>query len=186
MTTKLTWRDIVPSAGKSSFTPRNLPREVITRQRESWSPAIPQFVPSSPASPAGSKAAPSKGARTAATVPSALEEEFALILRAFGLPKPERQHKFDANRNWRFDFAWVDQLVAVEIEGGIWSRGKSGHTSGSGITRDAEKSNAAQLQGWLVLRFVESHLKDGSAIAWTRQALGFTNAGEPSAPAAVA
>lgn len=94
------------------------------------------------------------------------------MLRGLKFPAPDRQHKFDANRKWMFDFAWPDQLVAVEIEGGIWTRGKSGHTSGAGITRDAEKSNAAQLQGWLVLRFVESHLRDGSAIEWTRQALG--------------
>jgi very-short-patch-repair endonuclease len=174
MTMKMTLSEYERLVGASSFTPRNLPQEVITRQRESWSPAIPQFVPNSLPSPTGSKAAHFRSARTGATAPSALEEEFALILRAFGLPKPERQFKFDPDRNWRFDFAWVDQRVAVEIEGGIWSRGKSGHTSGAGITRDAEKSNAAQLQGWLVLRFVESHLKDGSAIEWTRQALGIT------------
>jgi hypothetical protein len=38
--------------------------------------------------------------------------------------------------------------------------------------RDMEKSNAAQLAGWLVLRFTDKHLDDGSAIEQTKRALG--------------
>jgi len=84
-----------------------------------------------------------------------LEDAFAGGLRMFGadLPTPTREHRFDDVRFWRFDFAWIEQRVAVEIHGGIWLGSAGGHTSGRGVQRDAEKSRAAQLQGWVVLPF---------------------------------
>lgn len=63
-----------------------------------------------------------------------------------------REHRFSAFRDWRFDFAWPDQRVAVEIEGGVWMK-NGGHTSGKGYQKDCEKYNAAIEQGWYVLRF---------------------------------
>jgi len=84
-----------------------------------------------------------------------LEEAFAGGLRMFGvdLPAPVREHRFDEVRQWRFDFAWPDHRVGVEIHGGTWLGGKGAHSSGRGIQRDAEKSRAAQLQDWMVLPF---------------------------------
>ena len=49
-------------------------------------------------------------------------------------------------RKFRFDFAWVDSLVVVEINGQIWHKG--GHSSGSGLSRDYEKLNLAQANNW--------------------------------------
>jgi very-short-patch-repair endonuclease len=73
-------------------------------------------------------------------------------------PEPETQHKFHSTRRWRFDFAWTDQRVAVEIDGGTFSRGKSGHTTGIGHHKDCEKFNAAQILGWRVLKYTSKHL----------------------------
>ena len=49
---------------------------------------------------------------------SEYEEAFALQLRVAGLPAPEREFVFHPLRKWRFDFAWPEQFVAAEVEGG--------------------------------------------------------------------
>lgn len=63
-----------------------------------------------------------------------------------------REYKFVPTRNWRFDFAWPEQRVAVEIEGGVYMR-VSGHTSATGYQKDCAKYNAAIEAGWVVLRY---------------------------------
>ena len=114
---------------------------------------------------------PSKKAGSSVPAPgSRLEAEFALLLRAHKLPEPIREYRILRDRMYRWDFCWPEQKVAVEIQGGRWV--KSGHSSGTGIERDARKNNLAQLQGWLCMVFVDEHLRDGSALAWTKQALG--------------
>ncbi len=74
---------------------------------------------------------------------------------------------FDESRGWKFDFAWKDQKVAVEIEGGIFQKGKNGqptgHRSITGVLRDIEKYNAAAIAGWCVIR-VHSGLLDGEQV----------------------
>jgi len=84
------------------------------------------------------------------------------------LPQPEGEYKFARDivghgpgirkrlreaglQDWRFDFAWPAQKVAVEIEGGIWVRGA--HIRGEHFESDARKYNAAQTSGWSVYRF---------------------------------
>ena len=76
------------------------------------------------------------------------------------LPDPEREYKFHPVRKWPFDFAWPAYRVAVEVDGGIFSRGKAGkgHASGKGIEKDHEKRNAAAELGWRVLVFTSNDL----------------------------
>lgn len=82
---------------------------------------------------------------------------------ASGLPKPEREVRFDAKRKWRFDFAWGPPYkVAVELEGGIWSGGR--HVRGLGFENGCEKINAAQALGWFVYRFTPKMVNSGLAI----------------------
>ena len=87
------------------------------------------------------------------------EATFAYWLHILGatLPTPQREYRFDARRKWRFDFAWVHERLAVEIEGGAYTGGR--HARGGGFERDAEKYNAATLAGWRVLRFTPQMLK---------------------------
>jgi hypothetical protein len=63
-------------------------------------------------------------------------------------PAPRIEHHFHPERQWRFDFAWPDALVAVEVHGGIWKGGR--HTRGKGFAGDREKVASAQELGWLV------------------------------------
>lgn len=65
------------------------------------------------------------------------------------IPTPE--HKFHKSRKWRIDYAFAGQKLAVEIEGGVWSRGR--HTRGSGFVGDMEKYNALTEDGWYLLRY---------------------------------
>jgi len=60
------------------------------------------------------------------------------------------EYKFYSERNWRFDFAWPKQMVAVECEGGIWAQGR--HTRGKGFEDDCIKYNRATADGWRVFR----------------------------------
>ena len=56
------------------------------------------------------------------------EEIFLLQCRDSGLVIPDREHKFMDGRRFRFDFAWADKMLGVEIEGGVFSGGR--HTRG--------------------------------------------------------
>jgi very-short-patch-repair endonuclease len=70
------------------------------------------------------------------------------------------EHRFHPVRKWRFDYAWPDSKVAMEVDGAIFG-GKSGHNTGVGIARDAEKSNAAVELGWRLIRLTaKSNLDD--------------------------
>lgn len=100
---------------------------------------------------------------------SKLEDLFAWQLSAAGLPSPSREYRFHPTRRWRFDFAWPDHGLALEIEGGVWNRGR--HVTPKGFVADAEKYNAAALAGWRVLRVTGAHVKQGQALAWAEQAL---------------
>lgn len=93
---------------------------------------------------------------------SHLEAQFELIVTYAGLPQPVAEHRYHPTRKWRFDFAWPDRLVAVEIEGGAWTGGR--HTRGSGFVKDCDKYNAAALLGWRVLRYTTTHLNDVDAV----------------------
>ncbi len=93
---------------------------------------------------------------------SDIEEMLSLHIKTFNLPEPIREHKFHATRKWRFDFAWVDRKIAVEVEGGTFSGGR--HVRGSGFEKDAEKYNQAAAEGWRVFRFTSGMIKRGEAI----------------------
>ena len=95
-------------------------------------------------------------------MPSELESRFEIIAHLRGWPPHEREYRFCPSRRWRFDFAWPDRMIAVELEGGIWTGGR--HTRGSGFSRDLEKYNWAALLGWRVLRYTGDMLDSGAGL----------------------
>ncbi|WP_018693560.1 endonuclease domain-containing protein [Algicola sagamiensis] len=118
---------------------------------------------------------------------SNLETALALHIRAMKLPEPQREFRFHPTRRWRFDFAWPDLKIAVEVEGGTESHGqrrtvqgrittlKSRHLTPSGFKEDCHKYNQAALLGWRVLRFSGAMVKSGEAIEAIQQTLGSTS-----------
>lgn len=78
------------------------------------------------------------------------------------IPEPQSEYQF-CKRKWRFDFAWPQEKIALEIEGGIWINGR--HNRGYGFEKDMEKYNEAQIMGWTILRYSTGQIRDGLYLA---------------------
>lgn len=114
------------------------------------------------------------------------EESKALFLatcKAHSLPAPFPEFRFCNSRKWRFDYAWpgamqnpsdpsdwLDCNVALEIQGGLYTRGR--HTQGAALVKEYEKLNEAQIMGWKVLLVTPKQVETGEAFALVRRALG--------------
>jgi hypothetical protein len=88
---------------------------------------------------------------------------------ALGVPQPVAEHRFHTQRAWRFDFAWLEQKVAVEVQGGIWTRGR--HTRGAALLKEWEKLNTAAALGWRILYCQPANLCGGQFIGLLKTAL---------------
>ncbi|HIF5855127.1 TPA: DUF559 domain-containing protein [Vibrio parahaemolyticus] len=100
---------------------------------------------------------------------SQLEKLLLQHIRALKLEVPMSEYRFHETRRWRFDFAYPDQLLAIEVEGGTWRNGR--HNRAKGYEADCEKYNTAALRGWTVLRFTGDMIKKGVAIQMIEEAL---------------
>lgn len=66
-------------------------------------------------------------------------------------------------KDWRFDFAWLNNMLAVEVEGGGWVNGR--HNRGKGFDNDITKYHHATRLGWTVYRCSGKLIKNGEASA---------------------
>ena len=101
---------------------------------------------------------------------SSLEARLLWLMQDAGIPYPTVEHQFHEGRKWRFDFAWDEYDLAVEVEGATWMP-NGRHTSGAGFRKDCEKYNQATLDGWRLLRFTSDMIDDGTAIATIKAAM---------------
>ena len=90
-------------------------------------------------------------------------------MRAICLPVPEREFGFHKTRRWRFDFAWPEKKLAVEVEGGTWAGGR--HVRPAGFEQDCEKYGEAAILKWSVLRVTSKMVNDGRALQMIERAL---------------
>lgn len=90
------------------------------------------------------------------------ELAFETQLKQMGISGFVREYRFHPTRKWRFDFAAPDEKIAIEIEGGIHSKGR--HVRPKGYIGDLEKYNEAAWLGWRVLRYSTSQVNGGIAI----------------------
>ena len=93
---------------------------------------------------------------------SSLEDALAQQLRAHRIAF-ERELMLPG-RKFRFDFAFPEFGLLVEVQGGTWTEGA--HSSGVGIERDAEKAAHAITQGWRVMPVTGGQVKSGKAVQW--------------------
>lgn len=94
---------------------------------------------------------------------------FPALCAAHGLPEPEPEFKFHPRRKWRWDFAWIAEKVALEIQGALWTQGR--HSRGTGYLADNEKANAGVILGWRLLRVSPAEIKSGAVFPLLRRAL---------------
>ena len=87
-----------------------------------------------------------------------------VLAQLVGFPDPTTELMFHPKRKWRFDYAWEEQKLALEVHGGIHSGGR--HTRGRGFVEDRAKMNEATLLGWTVLEVTPEHIKSGQLRAW--------------------
>lgn len=93
--------------------------------------------------------------------PSLGERVLANHLKIKNIPF-ETEYQFFEERKWRADFWIVESNVLVEVEGGVFSKGR--HTRGGGYVADMEKYNEAQKLGFVVLRYSTEQVTSGHAI----------------------
>jgi len=94
---------------------------------------------------------------------------FISCLRARNLPEPVAEFAFHPSRKWRFDYAWPELKIALEVEGGLWLARhgkKSRHFTGTGAAGDMEKYNQAALYGWRVVRSTPTSLTNDATLAF--------------------
>jgi len=94
-------------------------------------------------------------------------------------PEPEFKFALSIGRKWRFDWAWPDRKIAVEVEGNAWNaKGGGRHMQDS----DMWKYNNAADMGWRVFRFSPRMMKDSPAqcVEMVLRALGFKTGKETS------
>ena len=102
---------------------------------------------------------------------SYLEDAFLLWLRQTeGMPNWIAEYRFHPDRQWRFDFAWPLEKVAVEIEGLLFD-GKARHQTVSGFLGDAEKYEAALVVGWRVYRVPGPWVAEGERLIWRSEVM---------------
>lgn len=78
-----------------------------------------------------------------------IEDVLADELHKYVGTRPVREHPFMPPRKWSFDIAYVDQKLAVEING-------RHHLKHGQHRKDCEKINAAIAAGWKVLQYPAS------------------------------
>jgi len=107
--------------------------------------------------------------KSAATIQrsSKLEELFAQQIALAGLPEPTREYRFAADRRFRFDFAWPEHKIALEIQGGYYSGGRHNRDP----IADTKKANFAGLRGWTMLFAKPDEVRNGTTLNEISKAL---------------
>ena len=84
-------------------------------------------------------------------------------------PGVQAEYRFHPERKWRFDYAWPERKIALEIEGGIWKKGR--HVRGKGYENDCEKYSEAVVLGWRIIRATPGMCKNGLMMGLLERAM---------------
>ena len=101
---------------------------------------------------------------------SRLEEDLDQQIKDSGISEGMvRELRAIEGRRFRVDFCWPDSMLAVEVQGGIWTRGR--HARPMGIVKDYEKFNLLILGGWRVLLLTSLDVQSGKGLEMILDAL---------------
>lgn len=103
-------------------------------------------------------------------------------LRAAQLPLPVCEYRFAPPRRWRFDLCWVEQKLAVELEGLVfppaptWDekvehRLGGRHVSVTGYLNDISKQAEAFALGYTLLHLTHRMIENGEALQFIERRL---------------
>ena len=92
-----------------------------------------------------------------------------ILLSKYAGHKFEKEFRFHEKRRWRFDYCHVETKTAVEVEGGVWTRGR--HTRGKGFIGDMDKYNAAAELGYAVLRYTTDQMNKAETYEQIRRVI---------------
>lgn len=88
---------------------------------------------------------------------------FTMLMEKEGLDCwPE--YFFSTERLYRLDYCFPEYKVGLEVDGGTWSKERSGHSSGTGLARDREKSTLLATLGWSLIRVTPQELMTAKTI----------------------
>jgi hypothetical protein len=82
---------------------------------------------------------------------SRLASQFERLWALHKGPALTKEVTFFPGRRFRFDYAHHSAKAAIELDGGVFVRGR--HSGGMGQVRDAEKGRLAAYSGWNVIHF---------------------------------
>lgn len=91
-----------------------------------------------------------------------LEREFSDI-DAWEKDFQERHAKSKRSKRYRLDFAHPISRTGIEIQGGVYNRGR--HVTGSGYERDCRKYNLAYTSNWTIFLLTPTMAKDSAWLA---------------------
>ena len=85
--------------------------------------------------------------------------------------EPVKEFLFHPTRKWRFDYAFPESKIALEVEGGVHTGGR--HIRPRGFLNDMEKYNTAATMGWRVLRTTPDELRTFKTIEMIKEAMSY-------------
>lgn len=94
-----------------------------------------------------------------------VEDRLLLQIKAWRLPTPAREVRFHPTRRWRFDLAWEEFRLAVEVDGITYRQDAAGrHQQARGFENDRAKDLAARELGWDVMHVTPRQVLSGEAV----------------------
>jgi very-short-patch-repair endonuclease len=93
------------------------------------------------------------------------------VLAPLGFPLPvgrgfgnDQQFQFASplQRKFTVDYAWPNERLLVEVQGGLWVGGA--HARGWGVERDCEKAQLMALLGYTLIPVTEKDIRSGRAL----------------------
>src|ERR1019366_1704186 len=124
--------------------------------------SLPGLYPCHVASDAGGQQAPYR------QKPESMNLNTLMLTESTG-HKPTPEFRFDPKRRWRFDYAWPDFKVALEVQGGIFIQGR--HSRGAALLKEWEKLNRAAELGWRILYCQPDNLLKTATLAQLKRTL---------------
>lgn len=94
------------------------------------------------------------------------------MLGIWGLPGWEDEvDDVVPGRLYRFDIVNRQLKISIEIQGGIFQQKNKAHNTINGRLRDMDKSNLAQVSGWIALQFTPTQFDSGAAVEVINKAI---------------